>query len=114
MRMLSGSQSGLRQLSGSQRYISGGSSMRMLFGSQRDLRLLSGSQIRGVLISDHQGVFDMSHRIPELQSEEDLSIGQKPVIYEAFPAQWQLINRHRRPTRRIGGNAAFGYGLDLI
>lgn len=70
------------------------------------MRMLSGSQIRGV--------FDMSHRIPELQSEEDLSIGQKPVIYEAFPAQWQLINRHRRPTRRIGGNAAFGYGLDLI
>lgn len=106
MRMLFGSQRGLRLLWGSQRYMSGGSGMRMLFGSQRGLRLLSGSQIRGV--------FDMSHRIPELQSEEDLSIGQKPVIYEAFPAQWQLINRHRRPTRRIGGNAAFGYGLDLI
>lgn len=105
-RMLFGSQRGLRLLSGSQRYMSGGSGMRMLSGSQRGLRLLSGSQIRGV--------FDMSHRIPELQSEEDLSIGQKPVIYEAFPAQWQLINRHRRPTRRIGGNATFGYGLDLI
>lgn len=105
-RMLFGSQRGLRLLSGSQRYMYGGSGMRMLSGSQRGLRLLSGSQIRGV--------FDMSHRIPELQSEEDLSIGQKPVIYEAFPAQWQLINRHRRPTRRIGGNAAFGYGLDLI
>ena len=113
-RMLFGSQRGLRLLSGSQRYMSGGSGMRMLSGSQRGLRLISGSQIRGVLISAHQGVFDMSHRIPELQSEEDLSIGQKPVIYEAFPAQWQLINRHRRPTRRIGGNAAFGYGLDLI
>ena len=112
LRLLSGSQrymaggSGMRMLSGSQRYMAGGSGMRMLSGSQRGLRLLSGSQIRGV--------FDMSHRIPELQSEEDLSIGQKPVIYEAFPAQWQLINRHRRPTRRIGGNAAFGYGLDLI
>lgn len=105
-RMLFGSQRGLRLLSGSQRYVYGGSGMRMLSGSQRGLRLLSASQIRGV--------FDMSHRIPELQSEEDLSIGQKPVIYEAFPAQWQLINRHRRPTRRIGGNAAFGYGLDLI
>ena len=105
-RMLFGSQRGLRLLSGSQRYMSGGSGMRMLSGSQRGLRLLSGSQIRGD--------FDKSHRIPELQSEEDLSIGQKPVIYEAFPAQWQLINRHRRPTRRIGGNAAFGYGLDLI
>lgn len=105
-RMLFGSQRGLRLLSGSQRYVYGGSGMRMLFGSQRGLRQLSGSQIRGV--------FDMSHRIPELQSEEDLSICQKPVIYEAFPAQWQLINRHRRPTRRIGGNAAFGYGLDLI
>lgn len=105
-RVLFGSQRGLRLLSGSQRYMAGGSGMRMLSGSQRGLRLLSGSQIRGV--------FDMSHRIPELQSEEDLSIGQKPVIYEAFPAQWQLINRHRRPTRRIGGNAAFGYGLDLI
>ena len=106
LRLLSGSQRGLRLLSGSQRYMSGGSGMRMLFGSQRGLRLLSGSQIRGV--------FDMSNRIPELHSEEDLSIGQKPVIYEAFPAQWQLINRHRRPTRRVGGNAAFGYGLDLI
>ncbi len=106
MRMLSGSQRGLRQLSGSQRYVYGGSGMRMLSGSQRGLRLLLGSQIRGV--------FDMSHRIPELQPKEDLSIGQKPVIYEAFPAQWQLINRHRRPARRIGGNAAFGYGLDLI
>ena len=105
-RMLSGSQRGLRQLSGSQRYVYGGSGMRMLSGSQRGLRLLLGSQIRGV--------FDMSHRIPELQPKEDLSIGQKPVIYEAFPAQWQLINRHRRPARRIGGNAAFGYGLDLI
>ena len=114
MRMFSGSQRGLRLISGSQIYMSGGSGMRMLSGSQRGLRLISGSQIRGVLISAHQGVFDMSHRIPELQSEEDLSIGQKPVIYEAFPAQWQLINRHRRPTRRIGGNAAFGYGLDLI
>ena len=114
MRMLSGSQRGLRLLSGSQRYMSGGSGMRMLFGSQRGLRLLSGSQIRGVSISDPQGGFLMSCRISELQSEEDLSIGQKPVIYEAFPAQWQLINRHRRPTRRVGGNAAFGYGLDLI
>lgn len=106
LRQLSGSQRGLRQLSGSQRYVYGGSGMRMLSGSQRGLRLLLGSQIRGV--------FDMSHRIPELQPKEDLSIGQKPVIYEAFPAQWQLINRHRRPARRIGGNAAFGYGLDLI
>ena len=130
MRMLSGSQRGLRLLSGSQRYMSGGSGMRMLSGSQRGLRLLSGSrrymyggsgmrmlfgsQIRGVSISDPQGGFLMSCRISELQSEEDLSIGQKPVIYEAFPAQWQLINRHRRPTRRVGGNAAFGYGLDLI
>ena len=132
MRMLSGSQRGLRLLSGSQRYVYGGSGMRMIFGSQRGLRLLSGSQRymsggsgmrmlsgsqRGLrLLSDSQirGVFDMSHRIPELQFEEDLSIGPKPAIYEAFPAQWQLINRHRRPTRRVGGNAAFGYGLDLI
>ena len=121
-RMLFGSQRGLRLLSGSQRYMSGGSGMRMLSGSQRGLRLLSGSQrymsggsgMRMLSGSQIRGVFDMSHRIPELQSEEDLSIGQKPVIYEAFPAQWQLINRHRRPTRRIGGNAAFGYGLDLI
>ena len=130
MRMFSGSQRGLRLLSGSQIYMSGGSGMRMLSGSQRGLRLLSGSQrympsgsgirmlsgsqIRCVSISDLQGAFAMSCRISELQSKEDLSIGQKPVIYEAFPAQWQLINRHRRPTRRIGGNAAFGYGLDLI
>ena len=129
-RMLSGSQRGLRLLSGSQIYMSGGSGMRMFSGSQRGLRLLSGSQrympsgsgirmlsgsqIRCVSISDLQGAFAMSCRISELQSKEDLSIGQKPVIYEAFPAQWQLINRHRRPTRRIGGNAAFGYGLDLI
>ena len=122
MRMLSGSQRGLRQLSGSQRYVSGGSGMRMLSGSQRyvyggsGMRMLSGSQrgLRLLLGSQIRGVFDMSNRIPELHSEEDLSIGQKPVIYEAFPAQWQLINRHRRPTRRVGGNAAFGYGLDLI
>lgn len=101
---------------GSGRFVWSGSRMRELFGSQGGFRMLSGSQ-RGLrLLSGSQirGVFDMSHRIPELQSEEDLSIGQKPVIYEAFPAQWQLINRHRRPTRRIGGNAAFGYGLDLI
>ncbi len=116
MRMLFGSQRGLRQLSGSQRYVYGGSGMRMLSGSQRGLRQLSGSQrgLRLLLGSQIRGVFDMSHRIPELQPKEDLSIGQKPVIYEAFPAQWQLINRHRRPARRIGGNAAFGYGLDLI
>ena len=31
-----------------------------------------------------------------------------------FPQEWQLINRQRRPSRRVGGNARFGYGLDLI
>ena len=67
-------------------------------------------------MSAFQGVQVIPHRDSTLQQQqkEDFSIDQKPAIHEAFPAQWQLINRHRRPARRIGGNAAFGYGLDLI
>ena len=39
--------------------------------------------------------------------------GSQELMVE-FPQEWQLINRGRRPVSRIGGNAKFGYGLDLI
>ena len=111
-------------LTGSQRYMLGGSGMRVLLGSQRGFAWLSGSQRymlggsqwRDASMSALQGVQAMPHRDSTLQQQqkEDFSVNKKPAIHEEFPAQWQLINRHRRPARRIGGNAAFGYGLDLI
>ena len=116
MGMLLGSQRGFGWLTGSQRYMLGGSGMIMFSGSQRGFGLFSGSQRRDASMSAFQGAQVMPHRDPALQQQqkEDFSIDQKPAIHEEFPAQWQLINRHRRPARRIGGNAAFGYGLDLI
>ena len=124
MRVLLGSQRGFGWLTGSQRYMLGGSGMRVLLGSQRGFAWLSGSQRymlggsqwRDASMSALQGVQAMPHRDSTLQQQqkEDFSVNKKPAIHEEFPAQWQLINRHRRPARRIGGNAAFGYGLDLI
>lgn len=31
-----------------------------------------------------------------------------------MPPEWQIINNARRPVEKKGGNARFGYGLDLI
>ena len=42
------------------------------------------------------------------------SIRTSQELMVEFPQEWQLINRSRRPASRIGGNAKFGYGLDLI
>ena len=70
--------------------------MRMLFGSQR-------INMPMVLESDTQQPQD---------SMDSIRTSQELMV--EFPQEWQLINRSRRPASRIGGNAKFGYGLDLI
>ena len=118
MRQLFGSQGGFRYLAGSQyrmigsqRFQWNGSQMRLLFGSQRMLlgiqyRIFGSQRIKNmpmVLESDTQQPQD---------SMDSIRTSQELMV--EFPQEWQLINRSRRPTSRIGGNAKFGYGLDLI
>lgn len=93
-KLLMGSQSGM---TGSQRFQWNGSQMRLLFGSQRIKNMPM------VLESDTQQPQD---------SMDSIRTSQELMV--EFPQEWQLINRSRRPTSRIGGNAKFGYGLDLI
>lgn len=118
MRQLFGSQGGFRYLAGSQyrmigsqRFRWNGSQMRLLFGSQR---ILSGSQYR---IFGSQRIKNMP-MVPESDTQQPQdsmdSIRTSQELMVEFPQEWQLINRSRRPTSRIGGNAKFGYGLDLI
>lgn len=109
MRLLFGSQGGFRYLAGSQYRVFG--SQRMLLGSQR---ILSGSQYR---IFGSQRIKNMLMVLEsDTQQPQDSmdSIGTSQELMVEFPQEWQLINRSRRPTSRIGGNAKFGYGLDLI
>lgn len=109
MRLLFGSQGGFRYLAGSQYRVFG--SQRMLFGSQR---ILSGSQYR---IFGSQRIKNMPMVLEgdTQQSQDSMdSIRTSQELMVEFPQEWQLINRSRRPTSRIGGNAKFGYGLDLI
>ena len=116
MRQLFGSQGGFRYLAGSQYRVFG--SQRMLFGSQRMLfgsqRILSGSQYRifgSQRIKNMPMVLESDTQWPQ-DSMDSIRTSQELMV--EFPKEWQLINRSRRPTSRIGGNAKFGYGLDLI
>lgn len=116
MRLLFGSQGGFRYLAGSQYRVFG--SQRMLFGSQRMLlgcqRILSGSQYRifgSQRIKNMPMVLESDTQQPQ-DSMDSIRTSQELMV--EFPKEWQLINRSRRPTSRIGGNAKFGYGLDLI
>lgn len=109
MRLLFGSQGGFRYLAGSQYRVFG--SQRMLLGSQR---ILSGSQYRifgSQRIKNMQMVLESDTQQPQ-DSMDSIRTSQELMV--EFPQEWQLINRSRRPTSRIGGNAKFGYGLDLI
>lgn len=116
MRLLFGSQGGFRYLAGSQYRVFG--SQRMLLGSQRMLfgsqRILSGSQYRifgSQRIKNMPMVLESDTQQPQ-DSMDSIRTSQELMV--EFPQEWQLINRIRRPTSRIGGNAKFGYGLDLI
>ena len=129
MRLLFGSQGGFRYLVGSQYRVFGSQRMlfgsqhmlfgsqRMLFGSQRMLlgsqRILSGSQYRifGSQRINMPMVLESDTQQPQ-DSMDSIRTSQELMV--EFPQEWQLINRSRRPASRIGGNAKFGYGLDLI
>lgn len=109
MRLLFGSQGGFRYLAGSQYRVFG--SQRMLLGSQR---ILSGSQYR-IFVSQRIKNMPMVLESDTQQPQDSMdSIRTSQELMVEFPQEWQLINRSRRPTSRIGGNAKFGYGLDLI
>ena len=129
MRRLFGSQGGFRYLTGSQyrtvgssqRFAWNGSQMRRLFGSQGGFRYLTGSQYRTVG-SSQRFVLGSSRRFSmaardnapcQVQNSIDSTRVSQELLME-FPQEWQLINKCRRPEKRIGGNAKFGYGLDLI
>ena len=121
MRLLFGSQGGFRYLAGSQyrmigsqRFRWNGSQMRLLFGSQGGFRYLAGSQYRvfgSQRIKNMPMVLESDTQQPQ-DSMDSIRTSQELMV--EFPQEWQLINRSRRPTSRIGGNAKFGYGLDLI
>ena len=137
-RYLMGSQYGFRHLTGSQRFVwSGsqrftwnGSRLRTLFGSQRGFRYLTGSQYgfrhmtgsqRFAWNSSQRFAWSGSQRptvvqgnaSSQLKNRTDSTRVSQDLLLE-FPQEWQLINKCRRPEKRIGGNARFGYGLDLI
>lgn len=108
-------------LGGSQRFAWNGSQMRWLFGSQGGFRYLTGSQYRTVG-SSQRFVLGSSRRFSmaardnapcRVQNAIDSTRVSQELLME-FPQEWQLINKCRRPEKRIGGNAKFGYGLDLI
>lgn len=121
MRQLFGSQGGFRYLAGSQyrmigsqRFRWNGSQMRLLFGSQGGFGYLAKSQYR-VFGSQRIKNMPMVLESDTQQPQDSMdSIRTSQELMAEFPQEWQLINRSRRPTRRIGGNAKFGYGLDLI
>lgn len=108
-------------LGGSQRFAWNGSQMRRLFGSQGGFRYLMGSQYRTVGGSQRFALgssrrFSMAARdnAPcQVQNAIDSTRVSQELLME-FPQEWQLINKCRRPEKRIGENAKFGYGLDLI
>ena len=121
MRQLFGSQGGFRYLAGSQyrmigsqRFRWNGSQMRLLFGSQGGFRYLAKSQYRvfgSQRIKNMPMVLESDTQQPQ-DSMDSIRTSQELMV--EFPQEWQLINRSRRPTSRIGGNAKFGYGLALI
>ena len=114
---------------GSQRFAWNGSQMRRLFGSQGGFRYPTGSQYR-TLSSSQRLMLGGSQRFTlgssrrfsmaardnapcQVQNAIDSTRVSQELLME-FPQEWQLINKGRRPEKRIGGNAKFGYGLDLI
>lgn len=108
-------------LGSSQRFAWNGSQMRRLFGSQGGFRYLTGSQYRTVG-SSQRFVLGSSRRFSmaardnapcQVQNAIDSTRVSQELLME-FPQEWQLINKCRRPEKRIGENAKFGYGLDLI
>ena len=110
-----------RTVGSSQRFAWNGSQMRWLFGSQGGFRYLTGSQYRTVG-SSQRFVLGSSRRFSmaardnapcRVQNAIDSTRVSQELLME-FPQEWQLINKCRRPEKRIGGNAKFGYGLDLI
>ena len=121
MGQLFGRQGGFRYLAGSQyrmigsqRFRWNGSQMRLLFGSQGGFGYLAKSQYRvfgSQRIKNMLMVLESDTQQPQ-DSMDSIRTSQELMV--EFPQEWQLINRSRRPTSRIGGNAKFGYGLDLI
>ena len=114
-----GSQRGIlgssQRRTGSQRGALGSSQRRT--GSQRGM--LGSSQRR---TGSQRGTLGSSQRHVEWKNpmgdvrvvvDRDSNDISNELMLE-FPQEWQLINRQRRPSRRVGGNARFGYGLDLI
>ena len=108
-------------LGSSQRFAWNGGQMRRLFGSQGGFRYLTGSQYRTVG-SSQRFVLGSSRRFSmaardnapcQVQNAIDSTRVSQELLME-FPQEWQLINKCRRPEKRIGENAKFGYGLDLI
>ena len=99
-RYLQGSQYGYFRMTGSQRFQWNSSQMRRLFGSQRSYALGDIEQMAWPVEEQTIESRDRQDRMKELLME--------------YPQEWQLINRNRRPVKNIGGNARFGYGLDLI
>ena len=99
-RYLQGSQYGYFRMTGSQRFLWNSSQMRQLFGSQRSYALGDIEQMAWPVEEQTIESRDRQDRMKELLME--------------YPQEWQLINRNRRPVKNIGGNARFGYGLDLI
>lgn len=127
-RYLQGSQYGYFRMTGSQRFRWNGSQrfqwnssqMRRMFGSQGGFRYLQGSQYGFAGRAGSQKLFlrgdieQMAWPVEEQTIEHrDRQDRMKELLME-YPQEWQLINRNRRPVKNIGGNARFGYGLDLI
>ena len=90
----------MRRMFGSQRFRWNGSQIRRMFGSQRSYALGNIEQMAWPVEEQTIESRDRQDRMKELLME--------------YPQEWQLINRNRRPVKNIGGNARFGYGLDLI
>lgn len=115
-RYLQGSQYGFAGRAGSQRFRWNGSQMRRMFGSQRfrwngsQIRRMFGSQRSYALGDIEQMAWSVEEQTIESRDRQDR---MKELLME-YPQEWQLINRNRRPVKNIGGNARFGYGLDLI
>ncbi len=111
-RYLFGSQS--RYLFGSQRGYLLGSQGRYLFGSQG--RYLFGSQGRYLFGSQPHFMIAGSQQVAADEPKYNGVFPMESVTeYWSFmPTEWQIINNARRPVEKKGGNARFGYGLDLI
>ena len=105
-RYLQGSQYGYFRMTGSQRFRWNGSQMRRMFGSQRSYAL-------GDIVQMAWSVEEQTIERRDTQDRQDRQDRMKELLME-YPQEWQLINRNRRPVKNIGGNARFGYGLDLI